>query len=287
MESTKYEVLSKLSSTQFRRYTGVIRYVFDIMVLIVVEYDGATKKKDGRPAALCVEDQVLMLLEYYRENRTFFHLGTSYGLAESNAYRAVIKIENILIRSGYFRLAGKKVLLTDKKIKTVLVDVTETPAQRPKKKKRFKKPVGRSSKQKRKYSGKKHRHTHKIQVVLDALTEQILCVHFEKGSCHDFNLYKKSKLRVHPGIAQKMDSGYQGAQKCHRNTVLPVKKSKLKPLGKAQKKHNGKLAKERVYIEHANRRCKVFKLLKDHYRSHGRFGLRATLIATFVNANAA
>jgi hypothetical protein len=134
MGSTKYSVLSKLSNTQFRRYTGVIRYSFDIMVLIITEYDRISKLKEGRPCNLCVEDQILMLLEYYRENRTFFHLGTSYGLSESNAYRTIIKIENLIIASGYFRLAGKKILLNDKKVKHILVDVTETAAQRPKKK---------------------------------------------------------------------------------------------------------------------------------------------------------
>lgn len=58
----------------------------------------------------------------------------SYGLSESNAYRTIIKLEDILIQSGYFKLDGKKALLDDKKIKGIIVDVTETPAQRPKKK---------------------------------------------------------------------------------------------------------------------------------------------------------
>ena len=93
-----------------------------------------------------------MLLEFYRENRTaatsaFFHLGTSYGVSESNAQRNIIKIEDILIQSGYFKLTGKKVLLFDKNIKTILVDVTETPVPRPKKS-RNKYKVRRSSKQK-------------------------------------------------------------------------------------------------------------------------------------------
>lgn len=134
MEANKFLVLSKLSNTKFRRYTGIIRYVFDIMSVIVQEYDKKNKLKKGRPSNLCVEDQLLMFLEYYREGRTFFHLGTSYGLSESNVYRTIIKLENIIIESGYFRLDGKRILLTDSKLKGILVDVTETPAQRPKKK---------------------------------------------------------------------------------------------------------------------------------------------------------
>lgn len=98
-------------------------------------------------------------------------------------------------------------------------------------------------------------------------------------------MYKKSKLRIHKNIKQKTDSGYQGIQKLHENTELPIKRSKNHPLSKENRKKNRKLAKERVYIEHRNAQLKVFKLLKNHYRSHSRFGLRATLIATFVNAN--
>lgn len=134
MEAKKYLQLSKLSSTKFRRYTGVTPNVFEIMVLLVKEYESQTKRKPGRPNVLAREDQVLMLLEYYRENRTFFHLATSYGLSESNAQRNVVKIEDILLGSGYFRLSGKKALLTNENIRAILVDVTETPAQRPKKK---------------------------------------------------------------------------------------------------------------------------------------------------------
>lgn len=124
-------------------------------------------------------------------------------------------------------------------------------------------------------------------MIIDADTKKIISIHFEKGSCHDFNLYKKSKIRIHPRIKQKVDSGYQGAQLLHENTELPTKKSKKNPLSKESKQKNKKIAQERVYIEHTNCKCKVFKLLKDHYRSHSRFGLRATLIATFVNANVA
>jgi len=134
MESQKYVQLSKLSKTKFRRYTGVSPFIFEIMVILLKEYERQVKGEIGRPNKLSPEDQVLMLLEFYRENRTFFHLGTSYGISESNSQRNIIKIEDILIQSGYFKLMGKKVLLSDKIIKTILVDVTETPAQRPKKK---------------------------------------------------------------------------------------------------------------------------------------------------------
>ena len=134
METQKYFELLKVSNTKFRRYTGTTRFIFDMATLTVKDYQKRTKLKHGRHPNLSVEDQLLMLFEYYRENRTFFHLGVSYGLSESNAYRTIIKLEDRLIKSGYFRLAGKKALLWDKKLETIIIDVTETPAQRPKKK---------------------------------------------------------------------------------------------------------------------------------------------------------
>ena len=132
--SLKFAQLEKLSQRKFRRYTGLKRDNFEIIVLIVAEYLRQSKIKEGRPCNLSIEDQVVMLLEYYRESRTFFHLGVSYGLSESNAQRTIVKLENILIQSDYFRLVGKKALLSDKFISTIVVDVTETPAQRPQKK---------------------------------------------------------------------------------------------------------------------------------------------------------
>lgn len=68
---------------------------------------------------------------------------------------------------------------------------------------------------------------------------------------------------------------------------MPKKNTKKIKLTKEQKKSNRKLATERVPIEHINAKCKVFKLLENRYRSHSRFGLRVTLITSFINANAA
>jgi len=134
MEFKKYAVLSKLSKTKFKRYTGVGKDIFEVMVKLVSEHEQERKKKEGRTANLSIEDQILMTLEYYREYRTLFHIGTDYGLDESNVQRTIVKIESILIRSGYFNLPGKKVLLSAEKIQTILTDATETPAARPKKK---------------------------------------------------------------------------------------------------------------------------------------------------------
>ena len=78
-----------------------------------------------------------MVLESLREYRTYFHLGATWGINESTAYRIVQKIENILIQAPQLRLPGKKRLIPeDFPLETVVIDVSETPIERPKKNKK-------------------------------------------------------------------------------------------------------------------------------------------------------
>ena len=133
MEGKKYNKLINLSHSNFKRNSGVSKHVFEMLFLVVSDAL-KLKKKSGRPNKVSVADRILMLLEYYREYRTFFHIGLDYGLDETNAQRNITQIEEILFESGYVRLEGKRVLATDTNINNIRVDVTECPAQRPKKK---------------------------------------------------------------------------------------------------------------------------------------------------------
>lgn len=131
----KYETVSKLSSIEFRRLTGVQKTTFIEMVAIVKEAENKRTSGRGKPFHLSIEDRLLMTLEYLREYRTYFHLGQSYGLSESACYRNCRWIEDILIKSKRFSLPGKKVLLkSNVEFEVILIDATETPIERPKKK---------------------------------------------------------------------------------------------------------------------------------------------------------
>ena len=133
---SKYDQIKSLSDSYFRRLTGVRRATFERMLTVYVEELAHHQKRPGRPSALSAADQVLMMLEYNREYRTYFHLAQSYGLAESNAYRWIKRVEEYLIRSGHFSLPGRKALLkNDLPLEVVLVDATETKIERPKKNK--------------------------------------------------------------------------------------------------------------------------------------------------------
>ncbi len=77
-----------------------------------------------------------MALEYLREYRTYFHVGQSYGISESSAYKAIKWIEDTLIKHPDFALPGRKALLkSDQEYEVICIDVAESPIERPKKNK--------------------------------------------------------------------------------------------------------------------------------------------------------
>ncbi len=131
-----YKKVKNLKAEDFKRLTGIHFDTFNQMVEIVKDAE-KLRKKTGRPPKLKIEDQILIFLEYLREYRTFFHLGATWGINESTAYRIIQKIENILIKAPALRLPGKKRLISeDCQLETVVIDVSETPIERPKKNKR-------------------------------------------------------------------------------------------------------------------------------------------------------
>jgi hypothetical protein len=120
--------------------TGVQRDTFEKMVSVLLEAQQKRYRKAGRKGNLSIEDKLLMTLEYLREYRTYFHLGRSYGLSESACYRACRLVEDVLIKSGAFSLPGKKELLkSDMEYEVILIDASESPIERPKKKSERKK----------------------------------------------------------------------------------------------------------------------------------------------------
>jgi hypothetical protein len=130
--------LQERSGGVFKRLTGVKRNTFAKMVEVIQQHNALSRKHPtrGAPPKVSVEDQLLMMLMYYREYRTFLHTATSYGYSESQGWRIVRKLEDILIQSGVFRLPGKKALLRlegNSLSRLVIVDVGESPVERPKK----------------------------------------------------------------------------------------------------------------------------------------------------------
>jgi len=124
----------------------------------------------------------------------------------------------------------------------------------------------------------------KIQLIADEKTRNILCVFFGKGKTHDFQLYKNSKTHMSEKIESIEDKGFQGLQKLHANSTIPVKASKNHALTKEEKKLNREISKRRIYIEHINCYIKRFRILSSRYRNkRKRFALRVSLICGIYN----
>ena len=130
-----YQKLKNLSVANFKRYCGVDRKTFDKMCDTVRRKSAAQRLIDGRPPKLATEDQVLLTLEYWREYRTMFHIGTSWGISESSVSRIITRVEDILTESKEFALPGRRRADLSPEIEVVVVDVAESPIERPKKNK--------------------------------------------------------------------------------------------------------------------------------------------------------
>jgi Helix-turn-helix of DDE superfamily endonuclease len=126
----RYETVQNLKDEDFKRSTGVSRAMFEKMLVVVKN----GLRDFGRTPKLNRADQLLMTLMYWREYRTEFHIGLTYGVSEATVCRTIKKIENVLMKSGEFRLPGRKALQpSDALIEVVLIDATEQPIERPKK----------------------------------------------------------------------------------------------------------------------------------------------------------
>lgn len=129
----QYEQLQNLNPPAFKRACGVSSQTFLAMVEVLRPHLERAGKRGGQNS-LSVEDQLLMVLQYWREYRTQFHIGLDFGVSEATVCRTIDKVETLLVKSGRFRLPGKRQLQQqDAAWDVVVVDVTEVAIERPKK----------------------------------------------------------------------------------------------------------------------------------------------------------
>lgn len=131
-----YESIQRLSAPAFKRSVGIDRALFHELVGVLAKAE-ANKKKSGRPS-LSLENQLCLALSYWREYRTFFHLGRSFGVHESNAQRITCRVEERLAASGLLDVVkpvtgSEPPTGTETERRVVLLDASEVPIERPKK----------------------------------------------------------------------------------------------------------------------------------------------------------
>jgi len=144
-------------------------------------------------------------------------------------------------------------------VKDIVIDGTERRIQRPKNQK----------KNKKYYSGKKKTHTRKNIIVADEKKRILLISSTKAGRRHDKRLADKISLveniPEHVGILA--DSGFQGIQRIHLNTLVCKRGRKNHPLTDEEKEENKIISSFRIVVEHAIGGIKRFRALSDTFRN--------------------
>ena len=118
---------------------------FAKMVAILQKEFDEMHKMGGKPPTLAPEDKLYVTLKYLREYRTMDSIAAEYGVCKGTVCLAIKWVEDTLTKDGTFALPGKKALKRKSaSIEYIIVDVTESPINRPK------------ENQKEYYSGKKN-----------------------------------------------------------------------------------------------------------------------------------
>lgn len=275
MKKLYLDTLKSCYGKTFRRRVGIRRRTFrQIYQRVRHELNEHRQhtplsRRGKKSTALNLTEKLLLTFIYLRQYPTFEQLGAMFGVSESYANKLFHTHLDILVK--VLRLPGHKALL-DGELQGILIDVTEQPIERP------------LTHQRQYYSGKKHRHTIKAQLIVCLKSLQVLLVVCGKGRMHDFRLLKQCQLRIKKELKKYADSGYQGILKLYPNSLTPIKKPRHRELTKEEKRYNRELAKVRIAIEHVNRRCKIFRIVKETYRGkHKHYHKTWTVVAALVN----
>jgi predicted DNA-binding protein YlxM (UPF0122 family) len=270
----KYKNVKTLTPKAFRSKFGITLKVFEIVLEIFLEEYDKKYSKRGRPG-IPLEDRLVLAVSYWRSYNTIQNLATDYGASKSAVHRAIKCVEDTLPNNEKFKLRG--VAATHNKngniITEMIIDVTnqeiECPTHSPEKS----------------YSGHKCLYTMKFQSIMEAETKEILDIRKDFGSKHDFKIFVETLAgKISKKIRIRGDSGYQGIQEHHQNSIIPIKASKNNPLTDDQKELNKQNSKKRIPIEHGFRRVKIFKICGERYRNKGkRCETRFTIIACLHN----
>ena len=291
-----YKQLSKKPKS-FLSFTGVTRQQFDVILRDVKKQYRLTEKARlsqrkrqrgigaGRPFDLSIQDQLVMLLVYYRMYLTCELTGHLFGLDQSNVSRNIRYLEPAVRKSIPI---PSKFYADSKKINSlqqfqeffpdliVITDGTEQQIPRP----------NDRTKRKTHYSGKKKRHTVKNQITINLNGEIIHKPPHSPGRRNDYAILKIK----HPVLSEELmvfyDLGYLGVEKDFpdQTSVLPYKKKKGKKLTLSQKEWNKLQSKIRIKVEHAISKIKKFRISSDTFRNRlYRYDMISDIVCGIVN----
>ena len=134
----------QLIEEDFKQVIGVKKLTYGEMLAELRTAYAEKHKRRGRHSKLSLEDILFMALKYWRQYVTQKELAFEFEVGEATVHDWIVWVEDTLVKCKKFSLPGKKALLEDTEIEVVLVDVTESPIERPKKNKNSGIPAKRS-----------------------------------------------------------------------------------------------------------------------------------------------
>lgn len=212
-------------------------------------------------------DKLAFILMYLKCYPTYDVMGFLTGRERTRCCRSVQDLLPILQSA-----LGKKIVLPVRKItsveeffrrfpeaKEVFLDGTERRVEKPKNLK----------KRNKLYSGKKKTTTRKTVVMSDRSRRILLLTPTKSGRRHDKRVADKYQVIDHipAEVSIWTDTGFQGIQKMHPNTVMPMKATKNKSLTLEEKQNNRIISGIRIVSEHAIGGMKRLKAASDVYRN--------------------
>ena len=214
-----------------------------------------------------VEDKLVFVLMYLKTYPTFDVMGFLTGRQRSKCQYSVANLLPVLEMAlgKHLALPQRKISSPEEffklfpEIKEVFLDGTERRTQKP-----------RNLKKRNKlYSGKKKTTTRKTVIMSDEKRNILLLSPTKSGRRHDKRI--ADKFGIVSSIPQEVvvwtDTGFQGIQHLHPNTVMPKKATRGNPLTFAEKANNKVISGIRIVSEHAIGGMKRLKASTDVYRN--------------------
>jgi DDE superfamily endonuclease/Helix-turn-helix of DDE superfamily endonuclease len=234
---------------------------------------------DGRPRVVTPVHKVLMTLVYLRHNVQHEVVGALFRFSADTAENAFHEVVPVLrdcfpAEKWDAEKAWRKgePTWTPEGVDKVIIDSFESPVRRP----------SLPEQQKRLYSGKKKRHTLKTQLATDQEGEILTLEAGHRGPQADLKLYDEAPLPE--PLTDKPRMGDKGSHSQeHPELTTPHKKPRGGELTAEQKAENKEIARQRIVVEHAIRRVKGFRILRDDYRlALGLFPMIASAVVGLI-----
>jgi hypothetical protein len=255
---------------------GLTKEKFDKLLItfsVVLEESQLSKKRKrkiggGRKGNIKGARQKLFFILFYLKNYPTFDV-CAFLFASSKTSTCDWQKEILPLLE---RTLGRKLSLPKRQIsspeefftlfpfaKEVMLDGVERPTIRSKKAKI----------QGKHYSGKKKRHTRKSLVLVDSKKRILLLTPTKHGRVHDKKMSDKNLLasKIPEEVSLVVDTGFQGIQKQHLNTLIPKKKPKGGFLTDLEKAWNRLVSSTRIVVEHAICGMKRFGAVAHIFRN--------------------